>query len=122
MSRRNAAGSSQRLKKSEFTARVVAAVRKIPAGRVATYGDVAAMAGTPLASRAVGNIMRACPDRTVPAHRVVAAGGKLGGYGGDIHAKRARLIAEGVIVAGRTIRNFSAIRYSVRNRKTVRDS
>jgi O-6-methylguanine DNA methyltransferase len=110
------------LKKTEFTARVIAAVRRIPAGRVATYGDVAAMAGKPLAARAVGNIMRECSDRTVPAHRVVAAGGKLGGYGGDIHAKRTRLIAEGVIVAGATIRKFNAVRYSVRNRKTVRDS
>ena len=64
-------------------------VRRIPSGRVATYGDVAA-----LACRAVGNIMRHCREIDVPCHRVVAAGGRLGGYG-DPLAKQA-LLAAGV--------------------------
>ena len=54
--------------------RVLAVVRRIPPGRVATYGDVAAAAGGPRAWRAVGNIMRTCAARDVPCHRVVAAG------------------------------------------------
>ena len=70
---------------TKFTNRVLSVVRRIPPGRVATYGDVAALAGRPRASRAVGNIMRSCgrpPMNDVPCHRVIAAGGRLGGYGG----------------------------------------
>ena len=78
-----------------FAARVLSVVRRIPAGRVATYGDVAAAAGSPRAHRAVGNIMRTCTARDVPAHRVIAAAGRLGGYGGNLELKRALLRAEG---------------------------
>ena len=78
---------------SDFAARVRAVVRRIPHGRVATYGDVAAAAGRPRAHRAVGNIMRETRDASVPCHRVIAAGGKLGGYGRDLFAKRALLLA-----------------------------
>jgi methylated-DNA-[protein]-cysteine S-methyltransferase len=96
---------------SDFTSRVLHAVRRIPPGRVATYGDVAAAAGRPRAHRAVGNIMRACRDTSVPCHRVIAAGGKIGGYGGDRYAKRALLLAEGVVVTGQRVRNFAATRW-----------
>ena len=85
---------------TDFTARVLAVVRRIPAGRVATYGDVAALAGKPRAARAVGNIMRDCGRADVPCHRVVAAGGRLGGFGGNEVLKRALLVAEGVVVHG----------------------
>jgi O-6-methylguanine DNA methyltransferase len=95
---------------SPFTRRVLSVVRRIPAGRVATYGDVAAAAGRPRAARAVGNIMRDCKARDVPAHRVIAAAGQLGGYGGNIELKKALLRAEGILVTGRRVRNFSAIR------------
>ena len=61
-----------------FSVAVLALVRRIPPGRIATYGDVAAMAGRPRAARAVGNIMRGCRDTGVPCHRVVGAGGALG--------------------------------------------
>ena len=84
----------------DFTARVLAVVRRIPAGRVATYGDVAALAGKPRAARAVGNIMRDCGRADVPCHRVIAAGGRLGGYGGNETLKRALLLAEGVVIRG----------------------
>jgi alkylated DNA nucleotide flippase Atl1 len=52
-----------------FGARVLSIVRRIPPGRVATYGDVALLAGRPRAWRAVGNIMRRCsrPDVPVPS-------------------------------------------------------
>ena len=43
---------------SDFTRRVIAVIRRIPPGRVASYGDVAALAGRPRAYRAVGNILR----------------------------------------------------------------
>lgn len=100
---------------SDFAARVRSVVRRIPHGRVATYGDVAAAAGRPRAHRAVGNIMRDCHDSSIPCHRVIAAGGKLGGYGRDLFAKRARLLAEGVIVAGGRIRNFAELRWRKKN-------
>jgi O-6-methylguanine DNA methyltransferase len=94
-----------------FTARVLTVVRRIPPGRVATYGDVAAAAGEPRACRAVGNIMRGCRVASVPCHRVVAAGGKLGGYGSSPALKRALLKAEGVRVAGERIRDFAVRRW-----------
>jgi O-6-methylguanine DNA methyltransferase len=84
----------------DFKARVLAVVRRIPRGRVATYGDVAEMAGHPRAARAVGNIMRGCGLPDVPCHRVIAAGGRLGGYGGNEVIKRGLLVAEGVPLSG----------------------
>lgn len=97
-----------------FERRVLAVVRAIPPGRVSTYGDVAAAAGRPRAVRAVGNIMRTCRDATVPCHRVVAAGGRLGGYGGRESFKRALLAAEGLTVFGRAIRRFAEVRWEGR--------
>ena len=94
-----------------FVEAVIRATRRIPPGRVATYGDVATMAGRPRAARAVGNIMRECGDPTVPCHRVVGAGGTLGGYGGEEALKRALLRAEGISVVGRRIRAFAAVRW-----------
>jgi methylated-DNA-[protein]-cysteine S-methyltransferase len=96
---------------SRFTARVLTVVRRIPAGRVATYGDVAAAAGSPLAHRAVGNIMRACRAADVPCHRVIAAAGRLGGYGGNLELKRALLRAEGILLSGSTVRDFAERRW-----------
>jgi methylated-DNA-[protein]-cysteine S-methyltransferase len=98
-----------------FTRRVLAAVKRIPAGRVATYGDIAALAGKPTAWRAVGNIMRTCGSAGVPCHRVVAAGGRLGGYGGNEALKSGLLRAEGLIVSGSKIRDFAARRWPQRH-------
>lgn len=92
-----------------FAARVLSVVRRIPPGRVATYGDVAVMAGQPRAARAVGNIMRTCAGPDVPCHRVIAAGGRLGGYGGRELMKRALLVAEGITVAGGRVRDFRRV-------------
>ena len=103
--------------KTDFASRVRLVVRRIPHGRVATYGDVAAAAGRPRAHRAVGNIMRETRDSSIPCHRVIAAGGKLGGYGRDVFAKRALLMAEGLIVSGGRVRDFGAKRWK-RPRKT----
>jgi methylated-DNA-protein-cysteine methyltransferase-like protein len=95
----------------EFRRRVVSAVRRIPPGRVATYGDIAALAGSPRASRAVGNIMRMCGDAGIPCHRVIGAGGSLGGYGGNLQMKRELLRAEGVDVGMGRIRGFERLRW-----------
>ncbi len=89
---------------TSFTSRVLTAVRRIPRGQVATYGEVARRAGRPGAARAVGNIMRECGRPDIPCHRVIAAGGRLGGYGGSEALKRSLLMAEGVPFAGKRIR------------------
>lgn len=102
-----------------FAARVLSAVRRIPPGQVATYGDIAAAAGRPGAARAVGNIMRTCTDRNVPCHRVVAAGGRLGGFGGNIGLKRALLQAEGLVVRSAGIRGFARCRWVPGSRTTA---
>ena len=94
-----------------FQARVIAVVRRIPRGRVATYGDVAALAGRPRAWRAVGTIMRTCRLPSVPCHRVVGAGGRVGGYSDPLR-KRRLLQDEGVVVGRGTIRQFDAIRWT----------
>jgi methylated-DNA-[protein]-cysteine S-methyltransferase len=100
-----------------FTTRVLTVVRRIPPGQVATYGDVAAAAGRPLAARAVGNIMKGCRVAGIPCHRVVAAGGLLGGYGGNESLKRALLRAEGLQIGNRRIRNFRERRWAPRRKR-----
>ena len=102
---------SPKPRSAPFAARVLSLVRRIPPGRVATYGEVAAMAGRPRAARAVGNIMRGCSRPDVPCHRVIAAGGRLGGYGGHEMLKRALLTAEGITVAGGRVRELSRVRW-----------
>ncbi|WP_428304578.1 methylated-DNA--[protein]-cysteine S-methyltransferase [Lacipirellula sp.] len=66
---------------SKFQQRVVKACRAIKRGATLSYGEVAAKAGSSGAARAVGSVMR--NNRTpliVPCHRVVAAGGRIGGF------------------------------------------
>ena len=96
---------------SDFRARVLSVVRRVPAGRVITYGDVAALAGAPRAARAVGTVMRKCRDPRVPCHRVIAAGGGLGGYGAFLHIKRDLLRAEGLEVGLARVRRFEQVRW-----------
>jgi len=95
---------------TQFTKRVLTVVRRIPIGHVMTYGDVAAMAGRPQASRAVGNIMRTCSKPGVPCHRVVAANGQLGGF--DVIAMKYQLLHnEGIIFQGNRIKSFQKVRW-----------
>jgi O-6-methylguanine DNA methyltransferase len=101
---------------SEFRRRVLSVVRRIPPGRVATYGDIAALAGSPRAARAVGTAMRDCRDRGVPCHRVIGAGGNLGGYGGNLQMKRELLRAEGLDVRAARVRGFTEARWPGRSR------
>ncbi len=79
-----------------FTEKVHAVVKKIPAGKVMTYQEVAKKAGSPKAYRAVASLMAKNYDLTIPCHRVIRSDGGLGGYNrGGIIAKRKILIAEG---------------------------
>jgi methylated-DNA-protein-cysteine methyltransferase-like protein len=83
-----------------FFERVYEAVRAIPRGRVATYGQVAQLVGVPRGARAVGWALRALDPRrarAVPWHRVVGAGGRISPRaGGGPVLQRRRLAAEGV--------------------------
>lgn len=84
-----------------FREDVYAVVRAIPAGRVASYGTVAALAGYPGAARAVGNALHVNPyPDLIPCFRVVNAGGRLSGafaFGGPFRQKEL-LTADGVKV------------------------
>ena len=93
-----------------FERRVLTIVSRIPAGRVTTYGEVARMAGRTGAARAVGNIMRQADRPGLPYHRVVAAGGRLGGYS-SLALKRSLLIAEGVAVGPLRVIEFARLRW-----------
>lgn len=78
-----------RVSGTDFQIRVWNALRKIPYGCTASYGDVAAMIGNPRAARAVGNANHNNPIALlIPCHRVINADGSLGGYGGGEHIKK----------------------------------
>jgi len=81
-----------------FHQRVYAVARAIPVGSTLTYGEVAAQLGEPGAARAVGQALGANPFApVVPCHRVMAAGGKAGGFSatGGIKTKLQLLLLEG---------------------------
>lgn len=95
---------------TEFERKVLVALAKVRRGRVISYGELAAAAGSPRAARAVGSALGKNPiPILLPCHRVVAANG-IGGYGGSadrgwrpagqdpIAFKRALLASEGVLV------------------------
>jgi methylated-DNA-[protein]-cysteine S-methyltransferase len=80
---------------SPFQREVWGALREIPYGETASYAEVAEAVGRPSAARAVGNANGSNPVAIiVPCHRVIAAGGKLGGYGGGLDRKRLLLELE----------------------------
>jgi methylated-DNA-[protein]-cysteine S-methyltransferase len=83
-----------------FRRRVLAATARIPYGSVSSYKLVAAQAGSPRGSRAAGNALGANPlPIVVPCHRVLRAGGGLGGYTGGIRRKRLLLAVEGALAS-----------------------
>lgn len=83
-----------------FFERVYQAVRKIPPGRVATYGQIARSLGEPYAARTVGWAMRASSDPAVPWHRVLNAQGRISAADRRIESnlQRALLEEEGVVL------------------------
>ncbi len=78
-----------------FARRVLQATARIPYGATGTYKQVAAEAGSPLASRAAGNALGSNPiPIIVPCHRILHSGGGLGGYTGGVDKKRLLLAVE----------------------------
>jgi len=72
-----------------FGRRVLRKTAAIPYGAHLSYAEVAAEAGSPRGARAAGNALGANPiPIVIPCHRVLRAGGNLGGYGGGLHRKR----------------------------------
>ncbi len=81
-----------------FAEKVKEVVKKIPKGKVLTYAQVAAKAGSSNASRAVGSLMAKNFDPAIPCHRVIRSDGKIGNYNrGGSKAKEALLRKEGAI-------------------------
>jgi methylated-DNA-[protein]-cysteine S-methyltransferase len=81
---------------SGFSRRILEETARIPAGRFLTYAEIAARAGSPKASRAAGNALHNNPVAiVVPCHRILRAGGSLGGYGGGSERKEWLLRHEG---------------------------
>ena len=75
------------------------ALSEIPYGKTVSYGELAEMVGRPKAFRAVGQANGSNPIPIVlPCHRVVASGGRIGGYGGGLPMKRRLLALEGVVL------------------------
>lgn len=101
-----------------FERQVLLIVSRIPPGRVTTYGDVARLAGKPRAARAVGSIMRTADRPGLPCHRVIAAGGRLGGYS-SLSLKQSLLSAEGLIVTPGRVVGFAQVHWTGRKSGTT---
>ena len=85
---------------TDFQHQVLRAASAIPFGEVWTYSDVAGRIRRPKAQRAVGNALGKNPvPILIPCHRVIAAGGRLGGYTGGVDIKRTLMSIEGIRLA-----------------------
>jgi methylated-DNA-[protein]-cysteine S-methyltransferase len=81
-----------------FARRILTATGRIPFGATRTYGEVAALAGSPGAARAAGGALGSNPiPIVVPCHRVLARDGSLHGYAGGLPRKRVLLELEGLV-------------------------
>jgi len=82
---------------TDFKQKVLNIVRKIPKGKTLTYKQVAAKAGSPNASRAVGSILKTNFDPNIPCHRVIRSDGVAGEYNRGQENKIKLLRSEGAI-------------------------
>ena len=98
--------------------RIYSVVRRIPRGRVATYGQVAELAGLARHARQVGYALSALPDGSrVPWHRVINAQGRVSqrGFGGEGHGQQEKLEAEGVVFEASGRISLERFRWRPRN-------
>ncbi len=85
----------------KFKEKVLKEVRRIPRGKVSTYSEIARKCGSPLASRAVGNILNRnddpmCDGGSIPCHRVICSDGSIGGFAKGTREKIRLLKSEGI--------------------------
>lgn len=90
-------GQSRTDENEKFKIKVLEVVKKIPAGKTLSYKDVAHLAGSQNAYRAVGNILNKNYNLEIPCHRVVKSDGEIGGYNRGSGAKEKLLKAEGYL-------------------------
>ena len=84
--------------KMSFSQKVLSIVKKIPKGKVLTYKQVAKLAASPKAFRAVGSVLSKNYDPDIPCHRVIRSDGQLGGYNRGQKAKKKKLEKEGYLL------------------------
>lgn len=94
-----------------FRQKVEAIMSQVPKGSVTTYGDVAALSGSPFAAQIVGSIAH-YGDPELPWHRLVnKSGGLASGYHGGRETQAEHLAAEGVHCTDLTVDNFEDVRW-----------
>jgi methylated-DNA-protein-cysteine methyltransferase-like protein len=93
-------------------------ILSIPAGKVSTYGRVAAAAGYPLYHRAVARLLRTDPPDHLPWHRVLGAGGEIKLRHEAAAEQRARLKMEGVKFRGKLV-DMERFEHAIRSWETV---
>lgn len=84
-------------------------VKKIPKGKVTTYGEIATALGNLRYARAVGRILNKNSNKDVPCHRVIYSNGKIGGFKYGIKRKISLLRNEGIIISKGKISNFEKV-------------
>ncbi|MFV0423553.1 MGMT family protein [Oleidesulfovibrio sp.] len=84
--------------RTHFTELVISLIKDIPAGRISTYGTIAALAGNPRAARQVARILHSCSSSaSLPWHRVINSQGKISMTGADYARQKDLLVQEGII-------------------------
>ncbi|MGD8164823.1 MGMT family protein [Pantoea sp. FN0307] len=88
------------MENDSFSQRVIQVIAAIPFGTVATYGDVARMAGSPRAARQVGGLLKRLPaDSRLPWYRIINRHGQISLQGDDLLRQRDALEAEGIEIS-----------------------
>lgn len=91
-------------KLTTFQSQVYKIAKKIPKGKIMSYGEIAKMLKT--SPRAVGQALKRNPYKSVPCHRVIMSSGKIGGYRGKKNSrKKIKLLkAEGIKIKGEKVK------------------
>jgi methylated-DNA-protein-cysteine methyltransferase related protein len=119
MSAKRHGARSPRAKAADPEQSILAAVRRIPRGRVSSYGEIARLAGLPRRARLVGTVLRHTAAR-VPWHRVINAGGRISFPAGSDACQRQRRLLEQEGIAFRRDR-IDVNRYGWPDRETDLD-
>lgn len=97
---------------TKFQEKIYKILKKVPSGKVTTYGILAKQAGVPKASRAVGNALNVNPYAPdVPCHRVVRSDGTIGGFASGTKNKTRILKTEGILIKNGKVIDFNNFLY-----------